>query len=349
MQSTMKAVVFHSVGTPLMLEEVPVPKLADDEILVEVRACGVCGSDLHIVRGETFPGKTPIILGHEASGIISSVGKSVTEWAVGDRVVINCVTSCGNCFNCLRGRDSICQHRKLTGIHLDGAFAQFIKVKSRNLVALPPEISFEIGSLTTDAIATPYHALKARANLQASESVAIFGIGGLGFHAVKIARLLGANPIIAVDITKGALDRAVEAGADYVVNATQKDPPSAIRQLTEGSGVDVALECIGSRKTVLWSAQSVNTGGRVAVVGLSPETLELMPITEFVRGEITLLGSSAFEIKEIQSIIALIKFGRLNVESSITKVVPLNQVDNALKELQTNPGNIIRTVVTRFD
>jgi propanol-preferring alcohol dehydrogenase len=347
--SEMKAARFYDPGKPVKVEQVSVPEIGPEDILVEVKACGICGSDVHIIKGETFTGKSPIILGHEGAGIVFSVGEAVVDWKAGDRVVIDCVTSCGNCFNCQRGQDSICLSRQLTGIHLDGALAQFIKVKPRNLIHLPPEIDFETGSLATDAVATPYHALRARAMLKSAEAVAIFGIGGLGFHALKIARLMGATPIIAVDISQAALERAKDAGADIVIDATKEDPPDRIRRLmADQLGTDVALECVGHSRTVRWAAESVRPSGRAVIVGLSPESIQLMGITEFVRGEISLIGSSAFEIKEIKEILSLMRSGRLDLGSSITKTVSLDEINEALTALSENSGDYIRIVVNRF-
>jgi len=346
--SEMRAARFYCPNMPIKVEQVPVPEIGPGDVLVEVKACGICGSDVHILKGETFPGKTPIILGHEGAGVVSSVGEAILDWKAGDRVVIDCVTSCGNCFNCQRGQDSICLSRQLTGIHLDGALAQFVKVKPRNLIQLPPDIDFETGALATDAVATPYHALKARAVLQGAESVAIFGIGGLGFHAVKLARLMGASPIIAVDISEAALERAGDAGADAVIDAKREDPPDTIRRLTDHRGTDVALECVGRSQTVRWAAQSVRPSGRVVVVGLGPESIQLMGISEFVRGEISLIGSSAFEIKEIKEILFLMHSGRLDIGTSITKTISLDQINEALTALSENPGAYIRIVVNRF-
>jgi len=344
----MRAARFYDPNTPIRVEQVPIPEIGPEDVLVEVKACGICGSDVHIMKGETFPGKHPIILGHEGAGVVYAVGEAIVDWKAGDRVVIDCVTSCGNCFNCQRGQDSICLSRQLTGIHLDGALAQFIKVKSRNLIYLPPEIDFVTGSLATDAVATPYHALKARAGLKSAESLVIFGIGGLGFHAVILARLMGATPIIAVDISESALERAKLAGADVVIDAKKEDPPGRIRSLTGQLGTDVALECVGLSQTVRWAAESVRPSGRVVVVGLGPETLQLMGITEFVRGEISLIGSSAFEIKEIKEILALMQSGRIDLGPSITKTVSLDQINDALTALSENSGDHIRIVVNRF-
>lgn len=346
--SKMRAARFYDPNKPIKVEQVSVPKIGPEDVLVEVKACGICGSDLHILKGETFPGKSPIILGHEGAGIVSSVGEAVLNWKTGDRVVIDCITSCGNCFNCQKGQDSICWNRQTIGIHLDGALAQFVKVKPRNLIRLPHEIDFETGALATDAVATPYHALKKRAEIKCGESVAIFGIGGLGFHAIKLARIMGANPIIAIDVSEVALERAWEAGADMVIDAKKENPPEIIRRFTNKWGTDVALECVGKGQTVRWAVESVRPSGRVVVVGLGPDLVQLMAITEFVRGEISLIGSSAFEIKEIKEILSLLHLGRLDLSSSISKTVSLDQINQALAELSENSGTFTRIVVNRF-
>lgn len=344
----MKAARFYRPNEPLRIEEVPVPDLGPDEVMVEVKAVGLCGSDVHIMKGETLPGKTPIILGHESAGVIAQVGQTVEGWQVGDRVVVNCVTSCGTCYNCQLGRDSICLNRKVVGVTIDGALARYVKVKPRNLVSLRNGIPFEEGALLTDAVATPYHALKARANIRIGESVAIFGVGGLGVHAVMLARILGATPIIALDISGSILARARHFGADEVINVLEHDPIQAIKSLTGGKGVDVAIECVGSGKTVRWAAESVVIGGRVVVIGLSPEPVHLMEITQFVRKEVTLMGSSAFEIKEINQLINLVASGRLDLSHSVTETLTLDQVNDGLDRLAQNPGNIIRLVVNAF-
>ena len=344
----MIAARFYAPNQPLKLEHVPIPEVGPEDILVEVKACGICGTDVHIVKGERVAGKTPIILGHESSGIIACVGEAISNWSEGDRVVINCVTSCGNCFNCLKGRDSICLNRTFTGIHSDGALAQYVRVKPRNLIALPKEISFEQGALSTDAVATPYHAIKNRANLQLAESIAIFGVGGIGTHAVKISKLAGAHPVVAVDISERALERAVASGADEIVNAQREDPVKAILEMTGEQGVDVALECVGQKQTVLWAAGSVRSGGRVVVVGQGPESVQLMDLTEFVRKEIVVMGSSASSSMEIKEILSLLTSRRLDLSSSITRTISLEQINEALTELSQNPDNFIRIVVTKF-
>ena len=348
MAETMTAARFHQPGKPLALEEVPVPRPGHGEVLVEVKACGLCGSDLHILKGETFTGFLPITLGHEAAGVIMALGPEVSGWQEGDRVAVNCVQSCGLCHNCQRGRDSICLNRKLIGIHINGALAPFVKVKARSLLNLPEAMPFEQGALITDAVATPYHALHARGELKSGQSVAIFGLGGLGAHAVKLARLMGAAPIIAVDISTPVLERAAGFGADHMVNAKDCDPVEAIREITGGRGVDVALECVGSGAIVAQAMASTAVGGRTVVVGLTPDHLELGEVTPFVRSEVAVMGSSAFESKEIQQLINLVVSGRLDVSRSVSGTYSLSQVNQALDRLEHNPGDILRLVVNSF-
>jgi D-arabinose 1-dehydrogenase-like Zn-dependent alcohol dehydrogenase len=236
----------------------------------------------------------------------------------------------------------------VTGIHLDGALAQFVKVNPRNLISLPAGILFEQGCLATDAVATPYHALKARAKLQPAESIAIFGIGGLGSHAVRLARLMGAAPIVAVDISEAALHRAEQAGADLIIDARRQDPAATIRSLVGDLGVDLALDCVGHEQTVLWAAQAVGVGGRVVVVGLGPQRLQALAIAEFVRNEVSVMGSYAFELKEIAEVLSLVDSGRLDLSPSVTKTISLEQINEGLNELSESSGSFIRIVVTRF-
>ena len=344
----MRAARFYKPNEPLRIEEVPTPALGPNEVIVEVKAAGLCGSDVHIVEGDTFTGFTPITLGHEAAGVIAEVGEQVSGWEAGDRVCIDCVTTCGLCYNCLRGRDSICLSRKLIGIHLDGAFAQSVKVSARNLVELPESVPFEQGAILTDAVATPYHAMTKRARLSVGESIAIFGLGGLGVHALQLAKLMGAGLVIGVDVEESILSRALVFGADVVVDAIREDPVKRIKALTGGDGVDVGLECIGKNLTVSHCVESVRSGGRAVILGLGPESIHIRPITEFVRGEIELIGSSAFELKEIQQIVRLVASDRLSLSKSITRRIGLEEVNEGIDDLKTKKGNPIRIIITEF-
>jgi 2-desacetyl-2-hydroxyethyl bacteriochlorophyllide A dehydrogenase len=341
----MIAARFYAPDQPLALETVGVPQVDQDEVLVEVRACGLCGSDVHILEGNIPTGRTPITLGHEIAGVIASVGREDCRWHVGDRVIINCIRSCGICPNCESGRYSICYRRKIIGIHLDGGFAQYVKVKSQNLIALPESISYDQGALLADAVATPYHALKSRGKVISGQSMAIFGIGGIGVHAVMLARILGAKPIIALDISRSRLLRAQEFGADVSINVNKEDPIRAIKEATRGAGAIFAIDCVGSGQTVNWCMQSVANGGYVVLVGLSREPVALSDVADFVNKEITVMGSSGFDSSEITELVALVSSGELNLSKSITEILDLDRVNEGLSRLANHSDDIVRLIV----
>lgn len=189
----MKAARFYEVNQRLKIEDIPVPVIKEDEVLVKVKAVGLCGSDIHVVyEGITPTAYRPITLGHEASGVIAVVGSLVNDWEVGNRVSISPILNCGSCQHCISGNSNICKNRKVIGFHTDGALAEYLAVPAKNLVQLPEEVDFNSGALVSDAIATSFHALVDRAGLRIGESIAIFGAGGLGLHAVQIAKISGA-------------------------------------------------------------------------------------------------------------------------------------------------------------
>ena len=342
----MKAARFHKVNHPLVVEEMPSPKPKSEEVLLKVKACGICGSDIHIVyEGITPTAFQPIILGHEFSGQVAEVGEGVTGWRIGDRAAVNCIVSCGACPNCLSGNEQICPQRHLLGIHLNGGLAEYAVVPAGNLARLPEEVPFDQGAILTDAVATPYHALTRRGRLVKGESVAVVGCGGLGLHGVLLAKLLGAGLVIALDTSPIALERAGERGADVVCRTDREDPLEVIRKATGGQGVDLSLECIGLQQTIDLAVRVLKTGGRAVVVGLGSQNMTTLPPTEFVRRELTLLGSYAFTTREIEELIQLVQKGKLDLSSSISKRIPLEEINQGLEELHQKTGYPIRIVV----
>lgn len=348
MSRTMKAARFYEVGKPLVLEEVPIPELGPRDVLVDIKASGICGTDVHIaLEGTIQPLSTPITLGHEASGVIAEVGAEVTNWRVGDRLSIHPQESCGECHWCRRGFESRCSHAKVLGLHIDGVFAEYIKVAARSLIRLPNEIPFDQGAIVPDAVATPYHAITTRGKLRAGETVAIFGCGGLGIHGIRIAKLCGASKIIAVDVSEEALERAREAGADSTVNAASESPARKIRQLTDGEGVDVSLEFVGLQTTIDQSVKSLKMGGRAVIVGVGPQKIETLPPSVFVYSEYNLIGSFGSNIADIEKVIKLVTSGRLDLTRSITVKLPLEEINTGLERLQKKIGNPIRIVISK--
>lgn len=345
--SSMQAARFHEVGEPLRIEEVPVPEVREDEVLVRMRAAGLCGSDVHIVfEGVTPTGFRPITLGHEPAGVVARTGARVTGWEEGDRVAVTSVLYCGSCRNCVSGHTEVCLSRKLVGIHVDGALAEYVAVPAKNLIRLPEDVSFPVGAILTDAVATPFHALVERAALRAGETVAVYGAGGLGLHAVQLARLLGAARIFVVDAREEQLERARRVGADVTLNAREGSPVEAILDATGGLGVDVAAEFVGLQATIAQAVESVAPGGRAVVAGLGPDPITTLPPTVFVRKQISLLGSYGFTKRNIEQIVDLVAAGRLELESSITHTFPLDEVNTALRYLHEKIENPVRVAVT---
>jgi 2-desacetyl-2-hydroxyethyl bacteriochlorophyllide A dehydrogenase len=343
----MKAALFYGIHQPLVIEEVQTPAPGAGEVLLKVKACGICGSDIHIAfEGITPVPFTPIILGHEFSGEIAQVGESVDGWKVGDRVTASCIVSCGHCPSCRARNQQICFEKRLLGVHLNGGLAEFVAVPEENLIKLPDHISFEEGALLTDAVATPYRALTRRGQLKPGEKVAVVGCGGLGIHAVQLARIFGAGLVIGVDVSEIALDRAKDGGADLVCNSSREDPVTFIQEATGGAGVDLAIECVGRRNTIQMAVASLAPGGRAVVVGLGSEEILLPPPTEFVRREVSLMASYAFTVREIGELVQLVAGGRLDLSKSVSRRIPLEEINEGLKALDEKIDDPIRIVVT---
>lgn len=343
----MNAARFYAPEKPLKLEDIPIPEIGPDDVLLDVKACGICGSDVHILEGVTPTGSIPQTLGHEASGIVAKVGENVKGWKIGDRAVVDCIVSCGTCFNCLTGRESICITKKLLGIHFDGGLAEFEKVPARNLIRLPDNVPFDVGAIITDAVATPYHALVKIGKFQLGQTLAVYGLGGLGYHGVMLGRAAGAAKVIGVDVLPRALERAREAGADVVIDASKEDPVQKILDLTGGKGVDVAIEFIGKNKTIDQAVRSVKIGGKAVLVGLGPDPIQSLPPTIFVRQEREILGSYSFERTEIDNLVQLASSGRLDFSKSVTERLPLKDANVALDHLWNKVGDPIRIVITQ--
>jgi 2-desacetyl-2-hydroxyethyl bacteriochlorophyllide A dehydrogenase len=344
----MLAARLHSPGAPLTVEDVPMPVLGPGEALVQVVACGVCGSDVHMWRGAVPVRKTPIVLGHEIAGRVAACGSEVSSWKAGDLVIVRAATGCGDCRHCLSGRDNLCAKQRVLGMDLDGGFAEYVKAPAASLVPLPTGVPFEIGAILTDAVATPYHALTGRGALQPGESVAVFGCGGLGTHAVQLASLLGAGALIAVDVRPSALARARELGAHEAIDAQSEAPYKAIQRLT-GEGVDLVLECVGRPETIAQAVRSLRPGGRAVIVGMGEEPLSLPPPSLFAWREYGVLGSFGSTRRDLERVIELVQSGRLDLGRSITARLPLEEVNKALETLESREGDLVRLVVLPWE
>jgi len=325
----MKAAVFYGAGQPLKLEDVPVPEIGPDEALVKVAACGVCHTDLHYLDGVPTFKKPPIILGHEASGTIAKLGEGVKKFKQDDHVLIPPVLTCGECPSCRNGRDNLCSNMIMIGNSIDGAYAEYIRVPAKDLIPLPAEMPLEESAIISDAMSTPYHALKNRAKIQPGESVVIYGTGGVGLNAVQIAAFLGAYTIV-VGRRDEKLQLAKELGADVLVNMTKEDPVKAVRKMTKG-GADVAVEAVGVPEVMRQAYNSVRWGGRVVIIGYTAKDITISGARLMFR-EITVMGSLGCRVADYPSLVDLVRRGKL--KPLVSNKMRLDQINEALQMLR---------------
>lgn len=341
----MRAARFTGVGQPLRVEEVAVPEPGPLDVLVRVDACGICLSDVHLLDGGIPAVRPEVIPGHEASGTIAATGDLVTGWAEGQRASLAGGRPCGRCARCRVGRMDECLEFEIMGFHYDGAWAEYIAVPYFTLAPIPDGVESEQAAILADAVATPYAALSERAAVRPGESVGLWGIGGLGTHAVQIARLLGAGLIIAVDPLQSARERALKLGADAALDPGASEVVAEIKSLTGGFGLDVAVDLVGSNRVMKQAVASLARRGRAVMVGLSIDPLELGPgILLGVQSQ-SILGHLGYEKRHLDDLVALLAGGRLDLSASISDVIPLDDVAEGVRRLAEKDGDPVRIVV----
>jgi S-(hydroxymethyl)glutathione dehydrogenase/alcohol dehydrogenase len=364
----MKAAVLSEVGGHLTLEEIPRPSPKTGEVLIKVTACGVCHTDLHVIKGEVkFP--LPCVLGHEISGVVEEVAPNVKTTRPGDAVVCSFIMPCGLCYYCVRGRDDLCETffamNRLNGTLYDGesrlrrsdgtslamysmgGLAEYAVVPASDVFPAPPTVPLTDACILGCALMTAYGAVKNQAKVQPTDTVAVVGVGGVGSNVVQIARAFGAGQIIAVDVRDDKLEAAKGLGATHTVNATQGDTVAAVHGLTNGRGVDVAIEALGRPETVVNAFMMTRDGGRVVMIGIAPGTTTAgIEITRLVRRGIQLMGSYGSRVRiDLPELLELAVRRQVSVSQPITRRYPFAQVDEAYTAL--NRGEIIgRAIVT---
>ena len=330
----MKAIRLVEPGRPLELQEVRVPAVGARDVLVRVKAAGVCHSDAHYRAGKSVVRPLPLTLGHEVAGVVERAGAEVSHFKAGDRVCLHYLASCGECVYCQRGNEQFCVSGAMMGKYRDGGYAEFIVMPARSVFRLPEEIPFEQGAIMMCSSATSLHALN-KARLRAGETVAVFGVGGLGLSAIQLAKVLGAREVFAVDIRAGKLALAERFGA-VPVNAAQCEPVKEIGRLTGGRGVDVALELIGLPLTMRQAVQSLAIQGRAALAGITDKTFEVAPYFEVLNKEAEIIGVSDHLAQELPQLIDWARRGALDLSQVITRTLPLDAkaVNDALDRLE---------------
>ncbi|WP_063733651.1 zinc-binding dehydrogenase [Streptomyces sp. RTd22] len=334
------------------VEEVPVPVPGPGEVLVEVKAAGVCLSDVHLVDGTLTPfrpddavtGSGALTLGHEVAGAVHTLGPDVLgSWTPGARVVLQAGKTCGKCDACLRG--FLCRQARTMGVDYDGGWAQFVIAREDTLVPLPDDLPFEQAAIIPDAVSTPYSAVVATGAVRPGQSVGIWGVGGLGAHGVRVARLTGAAPVIAVDPLPAARERALSFGADLALDPGAPDFADAVSEATGGQGLDVAFDFAGFPAVRDQAITVLGFGGALVLAGLTPAPVTIADSITFSARRNQIRGHYGSSEHDLDLLVGLASAGRLDLAPSVTARVPLAEAADAVAQLEKKIGDPIRIVL----
>jgi len=324
----------------------PDPAAGDDDVLIRVKACGICGSDVHGFTGKTGRRIPPLIMGHEAAGIVEGLGSNVSGFEKGDRVCFDSTVYCNKCEACLAGLFNRCDKRQVLGVSVPafkrhGAFAEFVAVPSWIVSKIPDELSFVHAALL-EPVSIGTHAAN-RAPITNDDTVVVIGAGTIGLFILQAARLRGAAKVIAVDINEFRLDLAKKLGADKLINPLKSDLSEAILQETEGKGASVTLEAVGYAKTFADAVSITRMGGHIVAVGNLEKKAEF-DLQQLIAKEHTFTGSYASS-GEFVDCIELVASGKINVEPLISNVLPLEEGPDAFERLLKAEENLVKIVL----
>lgn len=338
----MKAAIWYG-GKDIRIEEVPEPKISDNDVLIKVKAVGICGSELHAYEGISERRKPPLIMGHEFSGEVEEVGKNVKNLVKGDKVVVNPIIYCLKCEQCLSGRSNICENMRLIGLHTSGAFAEYISVPSENCYRMPGNISFEEASMI-EPLSVGIHAVNL-VNMKINSNVAIIGgTGIIGLCTLQALRVAGAGRIICTGRRENKLEIAEKLGANILINVKEIDPVKKIMEITNGKGIDIAFEAVGIQETVKQAISMVKKGGSVVVIGMLAKKTEL-EMLDIVTKEKQIIGSYGYTPLDFKTALNLIAEGKVNVKPLITHVFSLNEIPKGFEVLSKNREEVIKVVI----
>ena len=330
----------------MQVTDVDEPVVGPDDVLVQVEACGICGSDIHGYDGSTGRRIPPLVMGHEAAGVVVDCGENVTDLEKGARVTFDSMVSCGKCEFCLDGHRNLCDNRMVLGVSCGdyrrhGAFAERISVPRRIVYELPDTLPFEHAALV-EAVSVAVHAANVTP-ISLGDTVVVVGAGMIGLLTLQAVRAAGATNVIAVDLNDKRLSVAKELGADIVLRADDGDVPAKIRELTRGRGADVAMEVVGATPTVVTAIESVRKGGAVCLVGNVSPTIEL-PLQSVVTREISLHGTCGCN-GEYPECIDLMNRGAINVAPLITSKISLADSPKWFERLYAGDAEQMKVVV----
>lgn len=343
----MRAVRLPAPGAPVVDAVLPVPQPGPQDVLVRVRAAGICHSDVHYRAGRSRVEPLPLTLGHEVAGEIAAVGRDVMLHSVGDRVCLHYLVTCGECDDCRAGREQFCATGKMLGHFTDGGWAEYIVVPARNAVPVPDRVDLTHAAVMMCSSSTSLHALR-KGRLARGETVLVVGVGGLGMSAVQLARELGASRVLAADRSAEKLALAARHGAEPVdVSGLDVDGAiRAVRDKTDGRGVDVALELVGSGDTLQVALRSLAPLGRAVAVGLNNIPVSIDSYRHIIGPEAELIGSNDHLLGELVELVEWAESGALDLREVVTHTVPLAAaaINGVLDALERHAAPV-RTVV----
>ncbi|HEY2016039.1 MAG TPA: galactitol-1-phosphate 5-dehydrogenase [Bryobacteraceae bacterium] len=330
----------------LEMVPMPVPEIGPDDVLVRVRACGICGSDVHGFDGSTGRRIPPLVMGHEAAGEVAQTGAHVRDLTVGDRVTFDSTIYCGQCFFCSRGDINLCDNRQVLGVspgeyRRHGAFAEYVSVPRRIMYRLPASLSYEQAAMI-EAVSVAVHAVNLTP-LRMGTNAVVVGSGMIGLLAVQALRAAGCTRVVAVDVEESRLKLARELGATESFNSKTDAAPAANRELTDGRGADVAIECVGATDPIKTAIASVRKGGAVTLVGNIAPTAEL-PLQSVVTRQIRVQGSCA-SCGEYPASIDLMARGAIRVDPLISAVAPLSEGPSWFGRLYRHEPNLMKVIL----
>lgn len=341
MNDRMRALLLAEIGR-LAVVDIPRPALErPDDVLVRVRAVGVCGSDLHGYLGHTGRRIPPLVMGHEAVGDVVAVGPGVRGLSPGSRVATHTVAACGRCAQCLAGARSLCVDRRILGMSAPGAYAEFVAWPEASLTELPSSLSFEHGALA-EPLAIALHAV-GLARIRPGDSVFVAGAGPIGVLVLALVRLAGARRILVSDVHSTRRDLAVVLGADVVIDATEQDPVQIAREQTGGSGVDVAFEAVGAAVTAGQTTEAVRNGGTVVWLGNNADRIEIGMQTIVTRN-LCVRGAYGQTIEEFERALALLAGGAIPADTIVNKRAHLEEGPDLFDELLAEPA-VLKCVI----
>jgi threonine dehydrogenase-like Zn-dependent dehydrogenase len=337
----MKAAVWYG-GQDIRIEDVPNPEVGKEDVLIRVKAVGICGSELHAYDGISKRRVPPLIMGHEFSGEIAETGENVTEFAKGNRVVVNPLIRCGTCEPCSLGYGNVCRHLRLIGMHKSGALAEYTSAPASNCHLLPEQLSFEEGALV-EPFAVGVHAVN-RASIQIGDTIVVVGTGIIGLMIIQAAKASGSHRIFVTDLFDYKLNIARRLGADFTVNARTADPANHVLGATKEQGADVVFEAVGLETTLRQATKMTKPLGNLVVVGNLAKNVQF-DIMDIVTREIDVYGSYSYTSKEFKRALDFMNDERIDVKYMITNVLSLDKTKNGFELLSKKEMGIVKVLV----